>query len=62
MVMIDWIDKEKGVFKFINFSEVVCLWGNCCNKFFMKYENFVCFLCIYIVKGIFVKFCSKLVY
>ncbi|XP_058973382.1 SAM pointed domain-containing Ets transcription factor-like isoform X2 [Pocillopora verrucosa] len=60
--MIDWIDKEKGVFKFINSSEVARLWGNRRNKPSMKYENFARSLRTYIAKGILAKPRSKLVY
>lgn len=60
--MIDWIDKEKGVFKFINSSEVARLWGRRRNKPSMKYENFARSLRTYIAKGILAKPRSKLVY
>lgn len=60
--MIDWLDKEKGVFKFINSSEVARLWGRRRNKPCMKYENFARSLRTYIAKGILAKPRSKLVY
>lgn len=60
--MIDWIDKEKGVFKFINSSEVARMWGRRRNKPSMKYENFARSLRTYIAKGILIKPRSKLVY
>ena len=60
--MIDWIDKEKGVFKFINSSEVARMWGRRRNKPSMKYENFARSLRTYIAKGILIKPPSKLVY
>jgi len=60
--MIDWIDKEKGVFKFINSAEVARMWGRRRNKPSMKYENFARSLRTYIAKGILTKPRSKLVY
>ena len=60
--VIDWIDKEKGVFKFINSSEVARLWGRSRNKPSMKYENFARSLRTYIAKGILIKPRRKLVY
>lgn len=60
--MIDWLDKDKGVFKFINSGEVARLWGRRRNKPCMKYENFARSLRTYIAKGILLKPRSKLVY
>ena len=60
--MIDWVDKEKGVFKFINSGEVARMWGRRRNKPSMKYENFARSLRTYIAKGILTKPRSKLVY
>lgn len=60
--MIDWLDKEKGIFKFINSGEVARLWGRRRNKPSMKYENFARSLRTYIAKGILLKPRSKLVY
>ena len=60
--MIDWIDKETGVFKFINSSEVARMWGRRRNKPSMKYDNFARSLRTYIAKGILLKPPSKLVY
>lgn len=60
--MIDWIDKDKGVFKFINSGEVARMWGRRRNKPSMKYENFARSLRTYIAKGILIKPRSKLVY
>lgn len=60
--MIDWVDKEKGVFKFINSAEVARMWGRRRNKPSMKYENFARSLRTYIAKGILTKPRSKLVY
>ena len=60
--MIEWVDKEKGVFKFINSGEVARMWGRRRNKPSMKYENFARSLRTYIAKGILTKPRSKLVY
>lgn len=60
--MIDWLDKDKGIFKFINSGEVARLWGRRRNKPSMKYENFARSLRTYIAKGILLKPRSKLVY
>ena len=60
--MIDWLDKDKGIFKFINSGEVARLWGRRRNKPCMKYENFARSLRTYIAKGILLKPRSKLVY
>ena len=60
--MIEWLDKDKGVFKFLNSAEVARLWGRRRNKPSMKYENFARSLRTYIAKGILTKPRSKLVY
>ena len=60
--MIEWLDKEKGVFKFLNSGEVARMWGTRRNKPHMKYENFARSLRTYIAKGILTKPRSKLVY
>lgn len=60
--VVEWVDKEKGVFKFLNSSEVASQWGRRRNKPHMKYENFARSLRTYIAKGILTKPRSKLVY
>lgn len=60
--IIEWVDKEKGVFKFLNSAEVASNWGRRRNKPHMKYENFARSLRTYIAKGILTKPRSKLVY
>ena len=60
--IIEWVDQEKGVFKFLNSSEVASQWGRRRNKPHMKYENFARSLRTYIAKGILTKPRSKLVY
>ena len=60
--IIEWVDQEKGVFKFLNSSEVAKQWGRRRNKPLMKYENFARSLRTYIAKGILTKPRSKLVY
>lgn len=60
--LIEWLDKEKGVFKFLNSSRVAQEWGTRRNKPRMKYENFARSLRTYIAKGILTKPRSKLVY
>ncbi|XP_031569141.1 ETS translocation variant 1-like [Actinia tenebrosa] len=60
--LIEWIDKERGVFKFLNSSRVAQEWGERRNKPRMKYENFARSLRTYIAKGILTKPRSKLVY
>lgn len=60
--IIEWVDREKGVFKFLKSSEVASQWGRRRNKPHMKYENFARSLRTYIAKGILTKPRSKLVY
>lgn len=60
--LIEWVDKERGVFKFLNSSRVAQEWGERRNKPRMKYENFARSLRTYIAKGILTKPRSKLVY
>ena len=60
--IVEWVDQEKGVFKFLNSSEVASQWGRRRNKPHMKYENFARSLRTYIAKGILTKPRSKLVY
>ncbi|XP_048585143.1 uncharacterized protein LOC5521528 isoform X1 [Nematostella vectensis] len=60
--LIEWVDEEKGIFKFINSTKVAREWGERRNKPFMKYENFARSLRTYIAKGILTKPRSKLVY
>lgn len=60
--IVEWVDKEKGVFKFLNSAEVASQWGRRRNKPHMKYENFARSLRTYIQKGILTKPRSKLVY
>ena len=60
--IVEWVDKEKGVFKFLNSAEVASQWGRRRNKPNMKYENFARSLRTYIAKGILTKPRSKLVY
>ena len=60
--MIDWLDQDKGIFKFLNSGEVARMWGRRRNKPQMKYENFARSLRTYIAKGILTKPRSKLVY
>jgi hypothetical protein len=60
--IIEWVDQEQGVFKFLNSSEVASQWGRRRNKPHMKYENFARSLRTYIAKGILTKPRSKLVY
>lgn len=60
--IIEWVDREKGVFKFLNSAEVASQWGRRRNKPHMKYENFARSLRTYIAKGILTKPRSKLVY
>ncbi|KAK3738672.1 hypothetical protein QZH41_000717 [Actinostola sp. cb2023] len=60
--LIEWLDKEKGIFKFLNSSSVAQEWGARRNKPKMKYENFARSLRTYIAKGILTKPRSKLVY
>ena len=60
--MIEWLDQERGVFKFVQSGEVARMWGRRRNKPQMKYENFARSLRTYIAKGILTKPRSKLVY
>lgn len=60
--LIEWLDKDKGIFKFLNSSRVAQEWGTRRNKPKMKYENFARSLRTYIAKGILTKPRSKLVY
>ena len=60
--IIEWVDKDQGVFKFLNSAEVASQWGRRRNKPHMKYENFARSLRTYIAKGILTKPRSKLVY
>lgn len=60
--LIEWLDKDKGIFKFLNSSRVAKEWGTRRNKPQMKYENFARSLRTYIAKGILTKPRSKLVY
>lgn len=60
--LIEWLDKDKGVFKFLNSTRVAQEWGTRRNKPKMKYENFARSLRTYIAKGILTKPRSKLVY
>ena len=60
--IVEWVDREKGVFKFLNSSEVASQWGRRRDKPNMKYENFARSLRTYVAKGIMTKPRSKLVY
>lgn len=60
--IVEWVDQENGVFKFLNSSEVASQWGRRRDKPNMKYENFARSLRTYIAKGIMTKPRSKLVY
>ncbi|CAB4003498.1 SAM pointed domain-containing Ets transcription factor [Paramuricea clavata] len=60
--IVEWVDQDNGVFKFLNSSEVASQWGRRRNKPHMKYENFARSLRTYIAKGILTKPRSKLVY
>ncbi|CAB4005735.1 SAM pointed domain-containing ets transcription factor [Paramuricea clavata] len=60
--IVEWVDQENGVFKFLNSSEVASQWGKLRDKPNMKYENFARSLRTYIAKGIMTKPRSRLVY
>ena len=60
--IIEWVDQNNGVFKFLDSAEVASEWGRRRNKPHMKYENFARSLRTYIAKGILTKPRSKLVY
>jgi hypothetical protein len=60
--IVEWVDRENGVFKFLNSSEVASQWGKRRDKPNMKYENFARSLRTYIAKGIMTKPRSRLVY
>ena len=60
--IVEWVDQENGVFKFLNSSEVASQWGRRRDKPNMKYENFARSLRTYIAKGMMTKPRSKLVY
>lgn len=60
--IVEWVDRENGVFKFLNSSAVASQWGKRRDKPNMKYENFARSLRTYIAKGIMTKPRSRLVY
>ena len=60
--IVEWVDQENGVFKFLNSSAVASQWGRRRDKPNMKYENFARSLRTYIAKGIMTKPRSRLVY
>ena len=60
--IVEWVDQENGVFKFVNSSAVASQWGKRRDKPNMKYENFARSLRTYIAKGIMTKPRSRLVY
>ena len=60
--IVEWLDENQGVFKFVNSSEVAQMWGRRRNKPHMKYENFARSLRTYISRGILHKPRNKLVY
>lgn len=60
--MMEWVDREEGIFRFTDSGAVARMWGQRRHKPDMKYENFARSLRTYIAKGVLRKLRSKLVY